>query len=198
MPDRDPLLLDIPTTLRGERVIVRLLEDPDAKALFEAIDASRDHLARWMPWATGHLSVDDSLRYIRRSHADWLLRTRFPVGIVVADTGQLIGGSGLERIDWQVRHFEIGYWVRADAEGRGYVQETVHLLTTFAFTQLGANRVQIRMDPRNARSERVAQRAGFELEGTLHNILLDADGLPSDRQVYALTPESYRALSWAH
>jgi RimJ/RimL family protein N-acetyltransferase len=194
----DPILLEIPAVLRGERIIVRMLEDDDAQMLFEAIDESREHLARWMPWAKDHVSIDDSLSYIRRSHADWLVRRRLPVGIVELASGRLIGGSGLERIDWQVRSFEIGYWLRVSAEGRGFAQETVRLLTRLAFDQLDANRVEIRMDARNQRSERVAQRAGFAFEGTLRNAALDSRGAPADRQVYALTPESYERVSWRH
>jgi RimJ/RimL family protein N-acetyltransferase len=193
----DPLLIDIPTALRGDRVLVRLLVDADAQALFEAIDTSRDHLAPWMPWAAAHTSLNDSLGYIRRSQAQWLLRERLPVGIFEAATEALVGGSGLERLDWRLRAFEIGYWLRASAQGHGYVQETVQLLTTLAFTHLGAKRVQIRMDPRNERSERVAQRLGFELEGTLRNVSLDADGAPADRRIYALSPDTYAALPWA-
>lgn len=193
----DPILLDIPTELRGERANVRLLEDEDAPALFEAIDESREHLARWMPWTKEHQSIADSLKYIRRSKADWLMRTRLPLGIFESATGRLVGGSGLERIDWALRSFEIGYWLRVGTEGHGYAQETVRLLTRMAFGQLLANRLQIIMDPRNVRSERVAQRAGFQLEGTLHHTSLDSTGAPADRQVYALTPDTYRQLEWA-
>ena len=77
------------------------------------------------------------------------------------------------------------------------MQETVRLLTRLAFGQLAANRVSIRMDPRNGRSQRVAERAGFIFEGTLRNVTLDASGAPSDRHIYALTPETYARLAWA-
>ena len=57
-----------------------------------------------------------------------------------------------------------------------------------AFEKLQANRVEIRMDPRNLRSQRVAQRLGIVFEGTLYNCVLDADGMPSDRYIYARRP----------
>jgi RimJ/RimL family protein N-acetyltransferase len=193
----DPILLDIPNELYGKRVLVRLLRDEDAQALFEAVDESREHLAPWMLWVKDYHSVADTLLYIRRSQAHWLLRERLPVGIFETATGRLVGGSGLERISWELRLFEIGYWLRASAQGHGYVQETVQLLTRLAFEQLGAHRVQIRMDPRNVRSERVAQRAGYQLEGTLRNASTDWTGAPSDRHIYALTPDSYARLPWA-
>jgi RimJ/RimL family protein N-acetyltransferase len=192
----DPLLIDIPTELRGERVLVRRLEDSDAPSLFSAIDESRDNLTPWMPWAAGHVSVDDSLVYIRRSGAQWLSRERLGVGIFDLSDGRLLGCSGLERIDWPLRHFEIGYWARASAEGHGYIGEAVRVLTRFAFDDLRANRVDIRMDPRNTRSRRVAERAGYLLEGTLRNVSVDASGAPADRHIFALTPADYSRLPW--
>jgi RimJ/RimL family protein N-acetyltransferase/uncharacterized protein (DUF952 family) len=195
--DIDPILIEIPKVVRGERTSVRLLEDADAQALFEAIDESRERLGPWMPWAGRHVSVADSLLYIRQAQAEWLVRRRLPVGIIESATGRVVGGSGLERIDWESRSFEIGYWLRTGAEGSGYAQETVRLLTTLAFSRLDANRVEIRMDPRNRRSERVAQRAGFDFEGTLRNVLVDWTGAVADRHIYALTPDAYRRLPWA-
>jgi RimJ/RimL family protein N-acetyltransferase len=195
-PD-EPILIDIPAELRSERLLVRPLADSDASQLFEAIDESREHLAPWMPWAVSHVSMSDSLVYIRRSAAQWLLRERLAVCFFELGSGRLLGGSGLERIDWNTRDFEIGYWVRVSAEGRGYVAETVRLLTRLAFEQLGANRVQIRMDPRNVRSARVAERAGYLLEGTLRNVSVDATGGLADRHIYALTPLDYARLPWA-
>jgi ribosomal-protein-serine acetyltransferase len=196
-PAVDPLLIDVPTELHGEHVLVRRLEDEDAPALFAAIVASRAHLARWMPWAADYLGVEDALRYIRRSQAHWILRERLPVGIFSAADASLLGGSGLERINWELRRFEIGYWLVATAQGHGYVTETVQLLTRVCFRQLGARRVQIRMDPRNLRSEHVPQRLGFTFEGTLRNVFIDSEGAPADRHIYALTPETYARLPWA-
>src|SRR5258708_40307072 len=99
----DPLLIDVPSVLEGERVLLRPLVDSDAPALFEAVDQSRSHLAPWMLWAEAHRSVDDSLLYIRRSQAAWILRERLPVAIFETATDTFVGGSGLGRIDWQLR-----------------------------------------------------------------------------------------------
>ena len=74
MADTDPILREIPKMLRGKSVIARLLRDDDTRARFEAIDESLGRLAPWMPCAKNHLSVADSLMYIRRSQADWRLR----------------------------------------------------------------------------------------------------------------------------
>jgi len=98
---------------------------------------------------------------------------------------RVIGGSGLHRIDWSVPRFEIGYWVRTPETRRGYVTETVHALTTFAFDELGAQRVEIRADVRNTRSRAVPERLGYELEGVLRRDCLDPQGRPRDTAVYS-------------
>jgi RimJ/RimL family protein N-acetyltransferase len=194
----DPLLIEVPEVLRGERVLVRPFADADAPALFEAIEESRQHLAPWMPWVHAYGSVENGLEYIRRSRAHWLLRERLPVGIFEVNSGALLGGSGLERINWDIPRFEIGYWLRLSAQGQGYIQEVVRLLTRMAFDDLHAKRVVILMDPRNTRSKRVPERLGFVFEGTLRNSAVDNNtGLPADRHVYALIPEDYAKLEWA-
>ena len=63
---------------------------------------------------------------------------------MLGERGGLLGGTGLHRIDCELRRFEIGFWIRASAEGQGYVSEAVQAMTALAFDQLDARRVQIR------------------------------------------------------
>ena len=70
--------------------------------------------------------------------------------------------------------------------GRGYVSEVVRALTAVAFDRLGARRVEIHADDRNARSWRVAERCGFAHEGTLRSYRRAPDGSPEDTRVYAV------------
>jgi RimJ/RimL family protein N-acetyltransferase len=192
-----PLLIDIPEQLDGPRVSVRPYRSEDAPAVWEAIEESRAHLAPWMPWVHDHRSVDDVRAFIARARARWLLREDLTVGIFERVGGRYLGGSGLHRMDWSLRTFEIGYWIRHTAEGQGFIREAVQLLTRLAFDTLDANRVEIRMDPRNLRSRGVAEGLGYVLEGTLRRCAADVAGRPADRHVFALTPEEYRRLPWA-
>jgi RimJ/RimL family protein N-acetyltransferase len=192
-----PVLIAVPEQLDGPRVRVRPYHPDDAQALWEAVDESRDHLLPWLPWVNHYASVDDARITIARMQAHWLLREDLPLGVFDLTNGSLLGGSGLHRINWQIRTFEIGYWLRRSAEGHGYMAEAVQLLTSMAFRTLAANRVEIRMDARNARSEQIPKRLGFIHEGTLRNNIPDADGQPRNTHVYALIPDDYRRVPWA-
>jgi RimJ/RimL family protein N-acetyltransferase len=54
-----------------------------------------------------------------------------------------------------------------------------------AFDGLQAQRVELRIDNVNERSWRVAERAGFTLEGVLRHESLTADGALRDMRVYS-------------
>lgn len=187
-----PILLPLFEELRGERVLVRPYREGDAEALQEAVAESRDHLRPWMPFADEHQTVEETRVFIRRRMANWLVREDLSVGLFDVETGRYVGASRLHPHHWELRFFEIGYWIRKSAEARGYVTEAVRLLTDYAFDSLAANRVMIRCDARNARSAAVARRLGFVQEALLRNDSIAVDGTIRSTLVFALTPDDHR------
>jgi RimJ/RimL family protein N-acetyltransferase len=190
-PVPKPILRDFPDELTGPRVLIRPVRPGDGAVIFEAVDEAREQIAPWLPWVEKTRSADDSEEAVRRGSARWQTREDLMVGIWEKSTGRYLGGSGLHRIDWAVPAFEIGYWLRTSAWGQGYVTETVQVLCEFAFETLGANRVEIRCDPRNTRSRAVPERLGFVLEATLRNHVRDGAGELRDTLIFALTLGDY-------
>lgn len=178
--------------LRGQRVVVRPWQLGDVAALFEAVMESRTHLLPWLPWADAYASPDDSRDFILRVTSRWLLREDFTVALADAQTGQIVGGSGLHPRDWSIPSFEIGYWLRKSAEGRGYVTEAVKLLTDYAFATYDAKRVYIRCDERNTRSAAVPKRLGFVPEAHLRHDGVAYDGVLRNTLIFALIPSDPR------
>lgn len=117
------------------------------------------------------------------------------MGFFDRKTRRFFGGTGLHRIDWNVRAFEIGYWIRASAAGNGYVTEMAELLTEMCFDVLTANRVSIHVAAANLKSAAIPARLGFTREGSLRNSIKDADGNLHDRVIYAMTPEEWKSRS---
>jgi len=141
-----------------------------------------------MPWAREHGTVEDSEASARLARARFLKRTELRMHFHLKGTGTLVGSSGLHRIDWEMPKFEIGYWCRTRFSGQGYTTEAVRAISALAFDTLGARRVEIRCDPSNGPSARVARRAGFRLEGELRNEALGTDGVLRNTLVYATIP----------
>ena len=165
----DPILREFPYSLETERLLIRGPLPGDGKMVRTAVLESQDELKQWLPWA---VDIPDEEQYeanIRKGHTRFLNREDLWMMILLKDTGVIIGGSGLHRIDWDVPKFEIGYWLATVYTGHGYMTEAVEAINNFAFDTLGARRVEIRVDSNNHKSIAIPKRLGFALEATLHN-----------------------------
>ncbi|MBE4910374.1 GNAT family N-acetyltransferase [Bacillus luteolus] len=181
----NPILLDFPTEITTDRLIIRMPLPGDGKAVNEAIRASMNELQPWMPFAQKEPKLEETEANIREAHANFLLRKDLRLLIFHKETCQFIGSTGLHRINWDLPKFEIGYWIDSRHAKQGYITETVVGVTNFAFEELNAKRVEIRCDSLNINSRNVAERAGYTLEGILRNDDLAVDGTLRDTCVFS-------------
>lgn len=175
----------VPDGFETERLIVRAPRWEDGAVVNAAILESLPELQPWMAWARPAPRLEETEANVRRARLRFLARVDLRLHVFHKDSGRFLGSSGLHRIDWALRRFEIGYWLRTSETGRGYMTEAVAGITDFAARELAANRIEIRCDVRNARSRAVAERLGFRLDGVLRGEALDSAGLPSDEMVFA-------------
>jgi ribosomal-protein-alanine N-acetyltransferase len=82
---------------------------------------------------------------------------------------------------------ELAYVVAPEARGRGLACAAVRLLGDWAFAELGAQRLQLRIDPENEASHRVAERAGYTREGVLRSSFI-VRGRRHDVAMYSRLP----------
>lgn len=184
----DPVLIDIPERLDGERTVLLAPRTGLGAEMAVVVTQSLPHLRPWMPWAQEAPTAESAELVVRRMQADFIARRDLTWQLYArradGSPGRLLGGTGLHRMDWAVRRFEIGYWIRPEAAGQGHVSEAVRLLAALAFGTLAARRVEIRCDARNVKSRAVAERCGFTLEGVLRCDSLGVDGQPRDTAIY--------------
>jgi RimJ/RimL family protein N-acetyltransferase len=185
----DLLLIDVPERIVTERLILRCPQPGDGAALNAAVAESLESLRPWMPWAQGLPGERESEATCRRMNGRFRLRQDLAMFLFERREGDaegdFVGGTGLHRIDWALRSFEVGYWCRRSHAGLGFTGEAVRALTAMAFHALGARRLQIRTDAANGASRRVAERCGFVLEGVLRSDALTPQGEPRDTCVFA-------------
>ena len=189
MPTPDPILIQVPELIVGARLILTAPQTGQGPAMARAIAGSISHLRPWMTWAQDPPSMESAETVVRRMQSDFILRSELMFHLYAKNSagecGELLGGAGLHRIDWALRSFNLGFWLRASALGQGYATEAVNLLTTLAFEQLQARRVEIRTDNTNLRCRAVAERCGFEFEGLLRCEAQGVNGEPIDTRVYS-------------
>ena len=160
---------------------LRLLEESDARELHSLIEANRDHLARWMPWAAGQ-TLDDTLTFIRGTREQLANNDGFQTAVI--DNGRIVGIVGFHGISWRHRSTSIGYWLAESAQGHGTMTHAVQALVDHAFGAWRLHRVEIRAGVENTRSRAISERLGFTQEGVVREAERVGDSY-IDQVVYA-------------
>jgi ribosomal-protein-serine acetyltransferase len=146
---------------------LRLLAPSDAGELHRLIEANREYLARWLPWAAGQ-TESVTLDFIHRTRTQLRANDGFQLAIVQG--GQIVGVIGFHTVDWVNRSTSIGYWIAAERQGQGTMTEATRALVDHAFFAWGLERVEIRAATGNERSKAIPERLGFLPEGTLRRV----------------------------
>jgi RimJ/RimL family protein N-acetyltransferase len=161
-------------------IALRPWQRRDADTIVECLDGDPE-ITHWLDQVPQPYTRADALAYI-----GGLGESAFAV--TDARTGAVLGSIGV-RFDEAGDVGEIGYWLRASARGRGAMTRAVRLVSRWAFER-GAARLQLRADVENGASRRVAEQAGFRLEGVLRSAHWNARlGRRQDWALYSLLPD---------
>jgi ribosomal-protein-serine acetyltransferase len=169
-----PYLLDL-----GGDLALRAIDPLDAPEVYAVVDASRDHLRRWLPWVDATEQPDYTRDFFE--HVAEERERGVTAAYLILDCARIAGMIGLHEIDWTDGSFMIGYWLAPWAEGRGHVTRACEHLVRYAFEEMGLERAVIRAGVGNTRSAKVAHRLGFSLEGIerhgqrLHGVYIDLE-----------------------
>ncbi len=174
-----------PTELRTPSFTLRPFQIGDGKALFDAVDSSRDFLRAYMGWVDQHVDLAASERDARAMGGYYLLESDF--SLAIAHGGMILGGTGfhLRGATAAAGVADIGMWIRKSHAGRGLGAAVLRAMLDWGFTEWPFHRLIWRCDPSNVPSRRVAEKCGLMLEGIARAELQDRSGGRADACVYA-------------
>jgi RimJ/RimL family protein N-acetyltransferase len=141
-----------------------LADDPDTVA-WNAIGGEDLEI-----WITGQNEVADDFR-------TW--------AVASADDDRFLGTVSAFHIDREQGIAELGYRVAPAERGRGVATAALTTAAARIFEELGLRRLQLFHAAENIGSCRVAERAGFPLEGTLRQSYVYGDGIAHDEHLHA-------------
>ncbi|MFQ5447988.1 MAG: GNAT family N-acetyltransferase [Saprospiraceae bacterium] len=110
-----------------------------------------------------------------------------PVQIFAIEVnGEAAGGIGVHpQHDIHCKSAELGYWLAEPFWGRGIVTAAVQQMVSYAFGNFDIVRLYARPFSNNKASQRVLEKAGFELEA-IHRKSIFKNGELLDELVYAI------------
>jgi ribosomal-protein-serine acetyltransferase len=151
--------------LETERLLLTPVEPTDASDLWLAVDTSRAHLERWLPWVPFNPDPEASWRYCDASAVDWDHTRALRFAIRERMTRRFLGVIGLESLAHLHQSADLGYWLRVDGVRRGYMTEAARTILAWAFGPLNVHRIRVAAATGNEASLGVIRRLGFQFEG---------------------------------
>jgi [ribosomal protein S5]-alanine N-acetyltransferase len=166
--------------LFGQRVHLRPVRESDLDALYDAHVDVRNR-GGYFP-----LGVKSEPAF-KRSFAE--------TGFWEKEEGMLVILDAEERIVGHIEFFRaVSYWDAFELSyqlydeqfaGKGYTSEAVQLLVDWIFDNKKFHRVHLMIVPENGASRRIAEKCGFQLEGTVRGAMFTA-GQNVDLLMYSL------------
>ena len=176
-----------PVNLAGEHVV---LEPAAERHVADLLAAAQDDLVwAWLPWARPD-SEDDVTAMLEGERAIAL-----PYAQVEAASGRAVGVTTYRDVDDQHRTLEIGgTWIGRPWWRTAINTEAKLLFIGHAFETLGANRVALKTDIRNERSQAAIARLGAVREGVLRHQYIRRDGSLRDTVIFSIVPQEWPAV----
>jgi len=150
-------------TLRDGDLVLRPKRPDDVDAITAA--CQDPEIPRWT-FVPSPYTRADAEAYLIRSAEEQAAGTALNL-LAVDAQDRLLGSFGLMELDREPGYGEIGYWVAAEARGRGVATHGLVMLADWARRELGLTKIDILPHKDNAASRRVAEKAGFRDTGEL-------------------------------
>jgi len=153
--------MDYLFTTRNLRV--RKFVPGDAPALFEICAEAK--VKKWFPneCFADLEEAEDAVRF----YMDCANKNSLPfvLAVELADSGRLIGNTGINRTEMCAEDIEIGYIISEKYAGKGYATELLVAMTEFCISAFGLKSIYGRVIRGNAASARVLEKSGYAFVG---------------------------------
>jgi RimJ/RimL family protein N-acetyltransferase len=147
---------------------IRLLNNDDLDAYFHLVERNRERLADFF---SGTVSKTKTFEDTRKYLLDIVQRTKdktyFPFIILDNSNQRIAGFIDLKNIDWNIPKSEMGLYIDKDYANQGISTKSFNLFCDFCFAEYKFQKLFLRTHYNNTFARRVAEKCGFEIEGTI-------------------------------
>ncbi len=168
--------------LHTPRLMLRPMTMKDAADIFAY---SRDpEVARHVLWSA-HRSPEDSRAYLRYILRQYREAEPSSWGIVLKETGRLVGTIGYMGYSEENSSAEVGYSLARPLWNQGLMTEALQAVIDFSLNRLHIHRIEALHDAANPASGHVMRKCGMAYEGRMRQKIFNK-GRYVDVDVYAI------------
>ena len=178
--------IQTPTELSDGTIAIRTYQPRDVHTCFEAARESIAEVSRYLPWLHPEYSIEETRIWIEKTVPKfWEQQSEYHFVITEVATGSILGGCGLDQVNWVNQTANLGYWVRTSRTREGVATAASKLLVRFGFEQLQLKRIDVVTSIHNIPSARVAEKLNPSEQKSVRNSSSSEGGV-SDTIVFSL------------
>ena len=183
------LPVQTPIEFNDGTIAIRSHQFSDVQPYFEAARESIAEVSRHLPWLHQEYSIEETRMWIEKTVPKlWEEQSEYHFVITDVVTGSILGGCGLDQVNWINQTANLGYWVRTSRTRQGVATAASRLLVCFGFEQLRLKRINVVTSVENVPSARVAEKLNPSEKKRIKDGS-STEGNVSDTIVFSLLPQ---------
>lgn len=173
--------------LTTERLLLRAYQLSDATNLYQLITNNREHFQQYFPTMLQLDNLEKCVQFVQEQIEGIRNKSKVAYGIYDRPTDTYLGHIFLKDIEWIVPKGQIGYFIDQHWQGKGLTTEALIAFAQHCFDFWGLEKLYLRTALENIASQKVALKAGFELEGIIRSDFRTANHQLIDVHYYGKT-----------
>ncbi|WP_142784412.1 GNAT family N-acetyltransferase [Changchengzhania lutea] len=166
------------------------IKSSDAWKVCNFIISNEDRLKTYFPnTLKQNLTPELSKKFVEKKVKQFELEEEYLFTIKTIETSEIVGLVYIKEIDCTTKQGEFAYCIGYPYTGKGITAKAIHLLSDYAFNDLGLKRLQIIVYKDNLASIQVAKNNNFTWIKTLKNEFTPIGSKPLDMELYELYHE---------
>ena len=151
-----------------ENYTIRLLEIRDLDSYFDLIERNRKRLEDFFTGTVARThTFEDTSVFLGELIARREQKTYYPFIVIDDATDEIVGFLDLKNIDWNIPKSEIGCYTDEKYAGTGLTSKVFTIFVEHCFKTYGFKKLFLRTHAANKAAQKLAEKCGFEIEGTI-------------------------------
>jgi ribosomal-protein-alanine N-acetyltransferase len=176
-------------TLTTPRLVLRRFAVDDAQGMYNNW-AADENVNKFLAWKT-HESVEQTREILTQWVSEYDSLEYYHWVIEYIPDNKIVGGINLHGVSNKSWRAEFGYNLGSKWWNKGIMTEAANAVLTFAFDEIGFNKICAMHDTENVGSGRVMQKIGMIREGHFYKHSRRKDGTWGDIDFYSILRDDY-------
>ena len=149
---------------------IRLLTIEDSDSFYNLIATNRPRLEAFLAGTVSRTrTLEEARVYVKEITEKAKQRIYFPFLILNNQNNTPVGFIDIKNIDWNIPKGELGCFIDETYSNKGVFTQAFMIFTDYCFKNYGFNKLFLRTHQSNLSARRVAEKCGFEIEGTIRS-----------------------------